>query len=81
MILLLTLELDSAEHGEALVGNTLLEVVVGVRMLLIFHIWRRYGLTGDTFHQVNQEFVSVMCFVVCELTSELVLDIANVYNV
>jgi len=50
MISIITLELDSGKHGEALVHNTLLEVVVGVQVLLGLPLWNHYGFTGDTVH-------------------------------
>jgi len=50
MISIITLELNSGKHGEALVHNTLLEVVVGVQVLLGLPLWNHYGFTGDTVH-------------------------------
>jgi len=51
VLLLLTLKLDTRQHGEALVRNTLLEVVVSVQVFLSGLSWHRNGLPG---HSINQ---------------------------
>jgi len=56
MLLLVALELDTGEHGKALVGNTLLEVIVGVQVLFsrFFALsWHFNGLSGDSINQMS----------------------------
>lgn len=81
VLLLLTLKLDTRQHGEALVRNTLLEVVVSVQVLLSGRSWHRNGLPGHTIDQMGKETVSIMCFIVAECTIELGLDIGDVNKV
>lgn len=84
VVLLGTLELDTREHGEALVGNTLLEVVVSIYMPLsrrLFQSRHNNSLLSYTIHQVYQEPVSIMWVIVIELASELVFDIGDVHKV
>ena len=84
VVLLGTLELDTREHGEALVGNTLLENVVGVQVLLggrLALLWHFHGLHSNTIDQVRQELVSIMWILRLELSSKLGLDVRNVYEV
>jgi hypothetical protein len=84
MLALITFKLDSGKHGKALVGNTLLEVVVSIYMPLsrrLFQSRHNNSLLGYTIHQVYQEPVSIMWVIVIELASELVFDIGDVHKV
>jgi len=53
VILRFTLKLDTRQHGETLVRNTLLEVVVSVQVLLSGRFWHRNGLPGHTIDQMG----------------------------
>jgi len=56
MLLSFALKCHTREHGEALVCNTLLEVVVCVQVLLggrFAPFWHGNGLIGDTIHQMS----------------------------
>jgi len=84
MLVLFALELDTREHGKALVCNTLLEVIVGVNVLLSLRftpLRHGYGLRGNTIDQMSQEFVSIMWIIVVKLSSKLVFDIGDIDKV
>jgi hypothetical protein len=79
MFVLVTLKLNTRKHGKALVCNTLLEgleVFVSNKMLLSrvsTRYWHSHSFLGDTIHQVYQETVGIVWFVIIELSSKLVL--------
>ena len=84
VVLLRTLELNAREHSEALVGNTLLEVVVGVQVLLggrLALLWHIDSLHGYSIDEMRQELVGIMWILRLELSSKLGLDVCNVYEV
>jgi hypothetical protein len=84
MSVLVTFKLNTGKHGEALVSNTLLEVVVSfdVRLSRISASSRHdYSFLGDTIHQVRQEAVGIMWVIMVELSSELVFNVCDVNEV
>lgn len=87
VLVFFTFKLNSCQHCKALVGDALLEVVVSIHVLLgsrfvAPHISRHsHSLSGNTVDQMYQESISIMSFIVIELTIELVLDVADVYKV